>query len=88
MTSELDHETKFKEFILLFDKAKPENAQLDDAKQQMTTNYFHFFKTNTSYAIVLITPTKAMLVSNYRRFLLDELMTHIEYVNMPRIVKL
>ena len=59
---------------------------MDDAKQQMTAIFFHFFKANTSYAFTLSRPTNAIDV---------ELLTfpsprisHTEFLTTLCIVKL
>ena len=54
---------------ILFDKTELKNAQFHDAKQQMATNVIiiiiFFLDKYYSYAIALVTPIKAILISNY-----------------------
>ena len=63
--SKLDNETKFKLFMLLLDKTEPGRCTMERCKATNGFNFFFYtFQTNVSYAICLVTPINAILVSN------------------------
>ena len=53
---------------LLFDKKEPKNAQLDNATQQMTSNFFFTFLNKHGYTIALVTPAKTIFILNLLTF--------------------
>ena len=65
--SEFDYNTKFKQFMFLFDKQNLKDAKLDDAMQQMTSIFFNFFK-----QITYLNKSMIILNSNYWHFLHHE----------------
>ena len=68
LASELDYATKFKRFMFLLDKIQPESARLDNTTNELKRNFFTLNK-HWLYAVALVMPKKAILISNYLRFL-------------------